>query len=140
MFYQPFNPTTLKVYDLTRSTLIRPYELDYGFSKAVCDRTYYTTMNKSLPMECMLSPQERGLSHPHIFLSQQEILLISEYSLKFLGELDEYHIGYEKGYNDVIKFNYRKTFEEESLYVLSFLVGYEVGIYTAIMSLPKQNF
>lgn len=133
MFYQPFNPTTLKVYDLTRSTLVKPYELDYGISKVLCDRTYYSSMERVLPMECMLSAEERNLSHPHLFFTPKEFMAIIDYSINFHDDQDEYRIGYKCGCIDVLKFNYRKTFEKESSYTVSFLVGYEAGIYAAIM-------
>lgn len=133
MFYQPFNPKTLKVYDLTRSTLIAPYELDYGVSKVACDRSYYSSLEKILPIHCMLSPKERELSQPHLFLNKEEFTAIIDYSIKFLDDPDDYRIGYTHGYDDVVNFNCRKTFENENLFTVSFLVGYEAGVYAAIM-------
>ncbi len=133
MFYQPFNPKTLKVYDLTRSTLIAPYELDYGFSKVVCDRSDYKTIDRVFPIHCMLSPQERQLTSPHIFLNEKDLKAIIDYSIKFHDDPDDYCLGYTHGYDDVVNFNYRKTFENENLFTVSFLVGYEAGVYAAIM-------
>lgn len=133
MFYQPFNPKTFKVYDLTRSTLTEPYELDYGFTKVACDRRYYTSLEKILPIECMLSTQERQLSQPHLFFTKEELMAIIDYSIKSLDDPDDYRLGYTHGYDDVVCFNRRKTFETENLYTVSFLVGYEAGVYAAIM-------
>ncbi len=134
MFYQPFNPETLKVYDLTRSTLTEPYELDYGFSDILDDTTCYTHFPRDDFFQCMLSPTERNLSYPHIFLTEQDLQDIINYSLKFINtHNDDYRFGYVKGYDDVVKFDYRKYFESIKNCTVGFLVGYEAGVYAAIM-------
>lgn len=133
MFYQPFDPTTLKVYDLTRSTITEPYVLDYGFSKVAGDRRTPDALDKFFPIECMLSPEEIKVCHPHMFFTKDDLSDMIKYSIEFLGEPDEYRLGYTCGYNDVVNFKCRKTFEIENLHTVSFLVGYEAGVYVAIM-------
>lgn len=136
MFYQPFNPKTFKVYDLTRSTLTEPYELDYGFSDILDDTSYYASLpnDKDHHVSSMLSPKEREISYPHLFLNEQDVKEIISYSLRTLANPnDDYCLGYAAGYADVVKFNYRKTFETLSLRTMSFLAGYEIGVYVAIM-------
>ena len=133
MFYHPFNPKTFKVYDLTRSTLKVPYELDYGYAKVVCDRSYYDSFNKTEAISCMLSPSERELKTPFIAFTKNDLIEMRDYSLKELFDPIEYKLGYQIGYNDVVTSYCRKTFEIESCRELSFLVGYELGIYVATM-------
>ena len=134
MFYQPFNTKTLKVYDLTRSTLTEPYELDYGFSDILDDTTCYSHFTREDFFQCMLSPKEREISYPHLFLTEQDLQDIIKYSLKLINnQNNDYCLGYSRGYDDVVKFNYRKNFETVKVFTVSFLVGYEAGVYAAIM-------
>lgn len=133
MFY-PINNETYKVHDLCRSTVKTPYVLDYGYSDAICDRTFYDVLPSERELECMLSPKECEIRVPQLLFSNKDIADMIEFAKNQLSDFNEYKIGYSIGFNDAVKYGERKTFSIPGHYMLSYLVGYELGIYIGMTS------
>ena len=131
--FKPFNPETFKVYDLCRSTATTPYELDYGYSDLLCDHTYYSSFNPSEPIFCRLSPTELEITSPKVNLSDNDIAEMISFTNQHIQLISTlYKEGYEAGFNDTKKYHMRKSFRNIEEYSLSFLLGYELGVYIAM--------
>ena len=133
MFY-PINLETLKVHDLCRSTAKEPYVLDHGYSDATCDRNFYHVLPPEKEFECMLSAEEREIRVPQLLFSDRDIAEMIEFAKTQLGHFYEYEWGYATGFNDAVKYGNRNAFKTPDHYMLSFIVGYELGIYVGMIS------
>jgi len=128
MFY-PYNPKTNKVYDLTRSTYGRPYEMHYStVPNCECKK-----------FNCLLPENEQELRTPFVILTIKQIRELIDFSSKALPDFNTYQLGYKTGFTDATVSFKRITFCTPTYHTLSFIVGYELGIYLAMWFRDKKK-
>jgi len=104
--------------------------LDYGYSTVLCDRTFFSELNPSMPFTAMLAPANLLITAPaEPYLTHEEIMEMISYSKKKLPDFSEYKLGYKAGICDALMYHARETFRKETEVTVAFCAGYELGIY-----------
>lgn len=128
----PFDPKTCKVSDLCRSRDNYPYELPYGYT---LNTTFvkYDEIPATSTFESILPEADRQLHFPLRYLTNSEIGNIIAFSKENLPDFTSYEEGYKQGWEDVNSHLSRNTFAQQLPHTLAFCIGYEMGIYVAVL-------
>ena len=139
MFYYSFDEKSCKPFDLTRSTESEPYFPDYGVSDIADDYAepeFDPTGEKEV--RCKLSKNERQYATPSLKLSDEEIGRLLENAAVFFSKVGALHPeflerGFHDGIRDIAEYGERHTFAKEEFHPANYLVGYELGVYLAVI-------
>ncbi|MBQ7668450.1 MAG: hypothetical protein IJS47_03915 [Clostridia bacterium] len=139
MFFCPFDKN-FNPYDITKSTIFKPYKLNYGVRAVVKDNEVIQSFDPTCRQEtiCMLTKEERQYGMPQMILTDEDITEMLAYAaniftMKKAVVPEMLTLGFRDGVKDLTEYGERNRFAEEDYYPVNYLVGYEIGVYMAVV-------